>query len=161
LETIKYDIGSKRKAAALDGVKKSKTYLSGKKADKMVASCREAKVCTDVLAEIDATLVPLQEALKESQDYMNGSDQERVATDKAYVAQVKLAKLLTQLEEQMVPANYATPVPEEYSDLPQLKKRATVEMVVKKGEDGATFERNGVNIPQAKMVMIIDGYAGA
>jgi peptidylprolyl isomerase len=113
------------------------------------------------LAEIDATLVPLQEALKESQDYMNGSDQERVATDKAYVAQVKLAKLLTQLEEQMVPANYATPVPEEYSDLPQLKKRATVEMVVKKGEDGATFERNGVNIPQAKMVMIIDGYAGA
>jgi hypothetical protein len=45
--------------------------------------------------------------------------------------------------------------------LPQLKKRATVEMVVKKGEAGATFERNGVNIPQAKMVMIIDGYAGA
>jgi hypothetical protein len=112
LETIKYDIGSKRKAAALDGVKKSKTYLSGKKADKMVASCREAKVCTDVLAEIDAILVPLQEALKDSQEYMNGSDQERVATDKAYVAQVKVAKLLTQLEEQMVPANYATPVPE-------------------------------------------------
>jgi hypothetical protein len=60
----------------------------------------------------------------------------------------------------MVPENYVTPVPDAYSDLPQLKKRATVEMTIKKGE-GRQFDINGVNIPEAKMTMVIDGYTGA
>jgi len=126
----------------------------------MVASCREAKVCTQLIKEIDETLGPLNQALKDSQDAFTGSEQERDALDKAYVAQQKATDLLTQLEEQMVPANYVTPVPEEYNDLPQLKKRATVEMILKKGESGAQFDINGVNFPQAKLVMVIDGYTG-
>ena len=162
VETIKYDIGSKRKAAALDGVKKSKTYLSGSKADKMVASCNNnGKLCQGILQQMDELLDPLQEALKSSQDALNGSEQERTALDRAYIQQEKLTKLLTQLEEAMVPPDYVTPVPDEYSDLPQLKKRATIEMIVKKGEgNGAQFDILGVNYPQAKLVMVIDGYTG-
>lgn len=158
LETIKYDVGSKRKAAALDGVKKSKSYLTGKTADKMIASCRTPSVCSDLLNEIGASLDPLQLAIKQSQDAFQGSEQERTALDTAYDAQQKATKLLTKLEEQMIPENYVTPVPDEYSDLPQLKKRATVEMLIKKGEPGAQFDINGVNFPEARMTMVIDGY---
>jgi peptidylprolyl isomerase len=161
LETVRYDVQSKRKSAALDGLKKSKSFLAGKTADKMVASCREANVCTQLLKDIDTTLGPLQAAVKDSQDAFTGSDQERIALDKAYKEQLKATDLLTQLEEQMVPANYETPVPDSYSDLPQLKKRATVEMVIKKnGEGGGQFDINGVNYPEAKLVMVIDGYTG-
>jgi peptidylprolyl isomerase len=160
LENIKHDLGTKRKAAALDGVKKSKTFLSGKTADKMLVSCRDAKICSDILSQMDAALEPLQTQIQASQAAFTGSEQEREALDKAYVQQVKLAKLLTTLEEQMIPENYETPVPPEYSDLPQLKKRATVEMKVKKANSGENFDINGVNFAEAKMVMVIDGYTG-
>lgn len=112
------------------------------------------------MKDMDAALDPLTAAIKESQDAFTGSDQERQALDKAYDEQVKVADLLTKLQEQMIPANYAVPVPDEYSDLPQLKKRATVEMILKKGEPGAQFDIEGVNYPQAKMVMVVDGYVG-
>jgi hypothetical protein len=134
--------------------------LGGKQADKMAASCQSAKTCTDYMNEMNAALDPLIAAIKESQDAFQGSDQERDALDNAYKAQEKVVELLTKLEEQMIPPGYETPVPSEYSDLPQLKRRATVEMVLKKGESGAQFDVNGVNFPQAKMVMIIDGYTG-
>ena len=160
LETIKYDIGSKRKSAAVDGAKKAQTILGGKQADKMAAACQNPKLCSDVMKQMDAGLGPLTDALKSSQDAFQGSDQEREALDKAYKAQEKVVDLLTQLEEQMIPPGYETPVPSDYSDLPQLKRRAKVEMVLKKGEAGAQFDINGVNFPQAKMVMIIDGYTG-
>lgn len=159
LETIKYDVSSKRKSAALDGVKMSKTWLNGKKADKLTASCRSPSVCTDLLGKIDQTLDPLAVAVKESQDAFTGSEQERLALDRAYKAQEQAADYLTQLEEQMVPENYVTPVPDEYSDLPQLQRRATVEMTLKKAGN-APFDINGVNFPEAKLVMVIDGYTG-
>jgi cyclophilin family peptidyl-prolyl cis-trans isomerase len=158
IETIRLDIASKRKAAAIDGVKKSKSLLSGKSASSMIASCREAKVCSGIIEELSQTMDPLANALKDSQDAFTGSDQERSALDEAYKKQITLAKLLTTLEEQMVPANYETPVPDIYSDLPQLKKRATVEMVLKKPNAGEQFDVNGVNFPVAKLVMVIDGY---
>jgi hypothetical protein len=47
---------------------------------------------------------PLEETLKDSQDVMNGSDQERTALDKSYATQDKIQKELTQLQEQMIPA---------------------------------------------------------
>ena len=59
----------------------------------------------------------------------------------------------------MVPAGYATEVPSDYADLPQLKGRATVEMVLKKA-NGGPFDVEGTNFPEAKMKMIIDGYTG-
>ena len=162
METVKYDIGSKRKSAALDGVKKSKTFLEGKSAETMAKSCDAAsgngKVCLDLLKQMDAALDPLSGFIKDSQDAFTGSEQERTALDMAYIEQGKVTKLLTQLEEFMVPTSYITPVPDEYNDLPQLKKRATVEMLIKKGEPGAQFDVNGVNYPEARLTMVIDGY---
>lgn len=55
-------------------------------------------------------------------------------------------------------AGYQTPVPSNYDDLPQLKGRATVEMVLKKA-DGEKFNIEGQLFNEAKMKMIIDGYA--
>jgi hypothetical protein len=160
LETIKYDIGSKRKSAAIDGAKKSKAMLAGKQADKMIAACQSPTTCSDYMKQMNDALDPLIEAMKASEDAFTGSDQEREALDNAYSAQERVVQLLTKLEEQMIPVGYETPVPPEYSDLPQLKRRATVEMVVKKGQSGEQFDINGVNYPQAKMVMVIDGYTG-
>lgn len=125
----------------------------------MTASCREAKVCTDILASMKEKMGPLEETLKDSQDVMNGSDQERTALDKSYATQDKIQKELTQLQEQMIPAGYVTPVPSDYDDLPQLQGRATVEMVLKKA-DGEKFNIEGDLFKEAKMKMVIDGYNG-
>lgn len=158
IEDIRQDIGSKRKAAALDGVKKSKGFLKSK-AGAMTKSCREESKCTSIIAAMTEDLGPLEAALSDSQDANRGSNQEREALDKAYVAQDQLQAKLTDLEEQMVPAGYATEVPSDYADLPQLKGRATVEMVLKKA-NGGPFDVEGTNFPEAKMKMIIDGYTG-
>lgn len=157
LEAIKQDVGSKRKAAALDGVKKSKGILSSS-SSKLTANCRDAKVCTDIIGKMGNDLDPLANALKDSMDTMNGSEQERDALDKAYAAQKVLTDELTDLEEQMVPANYYTPVPEDYSDLPQLRGRATVEMTLTK-PDKTTYDVSGNTFKEAKLVMVVDGYA--
>jgi len=58
----------------------------------------------------------------------------------------------------MVPAGYSTPVPRTYSDLPQLKGRATAEFIVTK-PDKVPFTIEGKNYAQAKMTMVIDGCA--
>ncbi len=54
---------------------------------------------------------------------------------------------------------YVTPVPDIYSDLPQLKGRATVEMTIKR-PGGEKFNIEGRLFDEAKMKMIIDGYTG-
>ena len=105
-------------------------------------------------------LAPLEAAVRDSQDAFMGSEQERTALDKAYVAQTALVRDLNLLEEDMVPAGYEAPVPDDYSDLAQLKGRATVEFVFQK-PDGGVFDIGGVNFKEAKMVMVIDGYTGA
>lgn len=157
IETIKQDVASKRKTAALDGVKESRNIIKSK-SSKLTSSCRDAKECTAILNEMTEKLTPLELSLQDSTKYLNGSEQERKALDDAYKSQDKLSKLLTALEEQMIPADYAVPVPDDYSDLPQLKGRATVEFVLRK-PDNMPFDVEGTNYPEAKMTMIIDGYA--
>lgn len=161
IENIKQDIGSKRKSAALDGVKKSKQLLK-KDAAKMVKVCRsqDQGECNTILSQMEVQLEPLEASLKAAQDALQGSEQERAALDQAYKAQEQLSKYLTTLEENMVPEGYVTPVPEEYSDLPQLKGRATVEMTFQKGESAESkeFDIEGKLFKEAKMKMIIDGY---
>lgn len=158
LEGIKQDVASKRKGQAIDGAKKVKSILASKKAGKMTSVCRDASVCTELMKEIDNMMDPLAAAVKSSQDAFTGSLEERDALDKAYKTQEKAAKLLTKLEEQMVPAGYKTPVLDIYSDLPQLEQRATVEMVIKKATPDGKFDINGVNFDEARMKMVIDGY---
>lgn len=156
LEVIKQDISSKRKTAALEGVKASKNIIKSKAA-KITASCRAGTDCTSILNEMAEGLIPLDASVQESSTYLNGSEQERKALDEAYASQQKLTKLLTTLQENMIPDGYVTPVPSDYNDLPQLKGRATIEFVLRK-PDGAPFDIEGVNFPEAKLKMIIDGY---
>jgi len=158
LETIKQDVASKRKGSAIDGAKKVKSILGSKKAGKMASVCRDANACTAIMKEINDAMEPLTVAVKASQDAFTGSLEERDELDKAYKIQDKATKMLTELEEQMVPAGYKTPVPDIYADLPQLQQRATVEMVIKKSTPNGKFDINGVNFEEAKMKMIIDGY---
>jgi cyclophilin family peptidyl-prolyl cis-trans isomerase len=158
LETIKQDVASKRKGPAVDGAKKVKSILASKKAAKMASVCRDPAICTDIMKEIDMAMDPFTVAVKTSQDAFTGSLEERDALDKAYNVQENAAKLLTKLEEQMVPDGYKTPVPSIYSDLPQLEQRATIEMVIKKPTPDAKFDINGVNFAEARMKMVIDGY---
>jgi hypothetical protein len=157
---VKIDIGSKRKSAALDGVKKARTMVKTKANGKMIPSCRDADACAELLAKISAELDPLERALRDSVESFTGSEQERAALDRAYESQEMIAKLIGLVEENMVPAGYKASVPSQYSDLPQLEGRATVEMVFKK-PDNAPFNVNGQNFPKAKLTMVIDGYTGA
>jgi len=159
IETINIDLGSKRKAAALDGVKKTKSQLT-QKSSSMTKACRSDVNCDQIIADMDGPLSDLAAGIAASQDAFTGSEQERTALDKAYAAQQKVASLLTKLQEAMVPAGYKTTVPSDYNDLPQLQGRATVEFVLKKGANAESnqFDVNGVNYPEAKMTMIIDGY---
>lgn len=126
----------------------------------MVASCRDASQCEALITTLSNDLKPLELALQDSKEALNGSEQERTALDQAYAIQRQMTKTLTALEEQMVPEGYRTIVPPEYNDLPQLQGRATVEMTFQK-EDKAPFNVKGVNYPTAKLVMVIDGYVGA
>jgi len=156
LEEIRQDISTKRKSAAIDGVKKTKNTLKSKSGE-FTKMCRDGPACTSIISQMNDLLDPLVANVADAQNVMNGSDQERVSLDKAYKLQDELQKLLTSLEEQMVPEGFATPVPAEYSDLPQLKGgRATVEFVLNK--PGGVFDIEGVNFDQAKMKMIIDGF---
>jgi peptidylprolyl isomerase len=156
IESIKQDVASKRKSAALDHAKNAKRMLNDAN---LIKACRDAKICTAIVDKMSQEIEPINSSLKDSMDVLNGSEQERTALDKAYASQERLSKLLTSLEEQMVPPNYEVKVPSEYDDLPQLKRRATVEMVFKK-PDNQPFDINGQNFAQAKMKMVIDGYTG-
>jgi hypothetical protein len=145
----------------LDGVKKAKQILNNAaQADSMIQSCRDTKLCTSILAEMKEGLEPLSIAVSDSQDVNRGSEQEGKALEIAITSQAKLTQLLTTLEEQMIPKGYVTPVPAIYNDLPQLKQRATVEMILKKATPGVPFDVKGVNFKEAKLTMIIDGYTG-
>jgi cyclophilin family peptidyl-prolyl cis-trans isomerase len=157
IEDIRQDIQSKRKAPAIDGVKKTKGQLKSKGSE-FQNMCRDKAECGTILQKMNDLLDPLTANLVDASNVLNGSDQERVALDKAYDLHNELQKLLTQLEEQMVPAGYVTPVPSDYDDLPQLKGgRATVEFILKK-PNNAPFDVEGVNYPEAKMTMVIDGF---
>lgn len=157
IEDIRQDIQSKRKSPAIDGVKKTKGLLKSKGSE-FQNVCKDKAECGTILQKMNDILDPLTNNLVDASNVLNGSDQERVALDKAYDLHNELQKLLTQLEEQMVPVGYVTPVPSEYDDLPQLKGgRATVEFILKK-PDNAPFDVEGVNYPEAKLTMVIDGF---
>jgi len=157
IEEIKINIASKRKLAALDNIKKTRQILNSQSTLFTNKMCRDSDTCTTIIKSMSETLTPLENALKDASNFLQGSDQERNALDTAYTYQDTLQKSLSLLEENMVPANYKTIVPSEYSDLPQLQGRATVEFILQKS-DGSPYVLDGKDYNEAKLVMIIDGY---
>lgn len=61
------------------------------------------------------------------------------------------------VEEYMV-TTFPYEVPEEYSKLPQLKGRATVEMILRKGGEDQ-FDINGTFFKEGKLTLVLDGYS--
>lgn len=157
IELIKDDITSKRLSAASSDVNQASRLSSGKAVDKIVSAVRpEAKEDgAKLVGEINGALSPLQGYLAENNQ--RGSPQERIALDAAYKAQAGISLKLSQLEEMMVPSSYGVAIPDEFKDLPALKGRAIIEMVVKK-DGGEKFDVEGVLYDKAVMRMVIDGY---
>jgi hypothetical protein len=102
IEDIRINVQSKRKSAALDDLKKAKTII-GNKGTKITSSCRDAKICTELLTSMVDDMGVLEKTLKASADSLNGSDQEREALDKSYDKQDVIQKIISSLEEQMIP----------------------------------------------------------
>jgi len=157
LEETRNDINSKRKGPAMEGIKKSRTLLA-KGNSKFASACREPAICSTILRTMDERLTPLDQSLQTSSNALNGSGQEQDALDNASKIQESILKDLTVLEQQLIPKGYATPVPSDYDDLPQLKGgRVTVEFTMKK-PDGLPYVIDANKFPTAKMTMVIDGF---
>lgn len=79
------------------------------------------------------------------------------ALDDAFAAQDILAREVGNLEELLIPDNFRRNIPSEYSSLPRLNRRATVEFVIKHPDD-SPYDVEGVIFENVKVKMIIDGY---
>lgn len=157
VEVAGSDIRVKRIGAAVDGFKKARSTIKSD-SGAMLASVRpgETDKAKGYLAAIDEDLGPAIEAL--SQNSGQGSVQERESLDRAIKAQATAAARVTDLEELMVPAGFKVPIPSEYSDLPALQGRATVEFTLKKSGAGEKFNIEGDLFDTATLKMVIDGY---
>lgn len=60
--------------------------------------------------------------------------------------------------EQMMVTGFPFDIPDEFTSLPQLRGRATVEMVVRKGGEDQ-FDINGVLYKEGKLTIVLDGYS--
>lgn len=77
--------------------------------------------------------------------------------DDAFLAQDVISREYSTFEECFVPDTFVRKIPEEYSNLPVLQGRATVEMVVQKA-DKSQFDVDGKLYNEIKLVMVLDGY---
>jgi peptidylprolyl isomerase len=80
-----------------------------------------------------------------------------IGLDDSFAAQDVLAKELTVFQELMIPDNFKHTLPSEYDSLPQLTRRANVQMVIKK-PGGAQFDIDGKLYDRVNLVMVVDGY---
>lgn len=87
--------------------------------------------------QAEAWLTELKSGVGKLQELANVKDKEQILQEKA-----KLLNLVTQLEESMV-KEYPFEVPAQFSNLPQLKGRATVEFKTNKGN----------------LTLVVDGYS--
>jgi len=115
----------------------------------------EIDAAAQLLAAIDEVLDPGIAAL--SENVAQGSVQERSALDRASSAVADAASKISTLEELMVPSDFFVKIPEEYSSLPVLRGRATVDFVLKKG-GGEKFDIDGDLFDKAVLRMVVDGY---
>lgn len=87
-------------------------------------------------------------------------DVEGAAQKRSVAGVIKGAKLALEnvgkVEELMV-GGFPYVVPDEFSELPQLKGRATVDVVVKKA-NGEMFDIDGTLYKQGEMQLVLDGY---
>jgi cyclophilin family peptidyl-prolyl cis-trans isomerase len=156
VETGISDIKVKRIGAAIGDLQQARGTIKGQGKD-MLKSVRPSEIdaATQLLAAIDEVLDPGIAAL--SENVAQGSVQERSALDRASSAVADAASKISTLEELMVPSDFFVKIPEEYSSLPVLRGRATVDFVLKKG-GGEKFDIDGDLFDKAVLRMVVDGY---
>ncbi|MEC4819443.1 MAG: peptidylprolyl isomerase [Scytonema sp. PMC 1069.18] len=131
LEDISNQLRANRRWGAISrDLSKASRILS--KPDKLLASVPEERQ-----PQAEALISELKSGIEALQEVVKNKDKEQ-----AWEQRATLLNLVGQLEESMV-KDFPFEVPAEYSNLPQLKGRATVEMKTSKGD----------------LTMIVDGYS--
>mmetsp|Transcript_35660 Transcript_35660/g.114027 ORF Transcript_35660/g.114027 Transcript_35660/m.114027 type:complete len:441 (+) Transcript_35660:98-1420(+) len=159
VEAIKDDLKAKRVAAASGDVETAKRLVSAS-ASALVGAAPTAERKADVesrLALMKDELEPIGAALKSLGPA--GSPQEREALDEAGLRQANAARLVTEIENRLVPLNYKAnvPVDKDFPDVPRLDGRARVAFTLKKA-GGAKFDVEGELFDRANIELVVDGY---
>ncbi|WP_421658417.1 peptidylprolyl isomerase [Leptothermofonsia sp. ETS-13] len=132
LEDISEQLRAQRRwGMVLSDINKASRILSDREAA-LLASVPDSKK-----PEAERLIAQLKEALPQLQAAGEAKNREQVLTERS-----NLLDLVGQLEELMV-QKFPYEVPKEYSNLPQLKGRATIEFITNKG----------------RMVAVVDGYS--
>lgn len=132
LEDIANQLRANRRWNAISGDVSRAALILGDRADKLLASVPE-----DRKPQAQALISDLQQGIAQIRTALEAKDKEQIWEQRA-----QLLNLVGQLEETMVPG-FPYEVPAEYSNLPQLKGRATVEMTTSKGP----------------VTLVVDGYS--
>ena len=141
-------------ALRVPGVKFSDVTKSIKRSQKVLASDKDRKA---ILAEIpnpskrqDAA-AKLDQIASMLQDFSGVA--ERKDKQEVPIIQQKILRVVGEIEEEMVPG-FPYEVPKDYSNLPQLKGRATLELKMKLKDPA----QRSLDYDHFSMTMVIDGY---
>ncbi len=131
LEDISIQLRSKRWSAIASDVSKASRILSDRTSDLL------AGVPPSQKSQAEALIEKMNEQFGKLRETVEAKDKEQTQ-----VEQSNLLDIVSQIEELMVPG-FPFEVPSEYSNLPQLKGRATIEMTTEKGT----------------LTLVVDGYS--
>jgi peptidylprolyl isomerase len=131
LEDISIQLRSKRWSAIASDVSKASRILSDRTSDLL------AGVPPSQKSQAEALIEKMNEQFGKLRETVEAKDKEQTQ-----VEQSNLLDIVSQIEELMVPG-FPFEVPSAYSNLPQLKGRATIEMTTEKGT----------------LTLVVDGYS--
>lgn len=131
LEDISTQLRSKRWSAIVSDVSKASRILSDRSSDLL------AGVPPSQKSQAEALIAKMEEQFGKLRETVEAKDKEQTQAERG-----NLLDIVGQLEELMVPG-FPFEVPSEYSNLPQLKGRATIEMTTEKGT----------------LALVVDGYS--
>ncbi|MBD1894066.1 peptidylprolyl isomerase [Coleofasciculus sp. FACHB-129] len=131
LEDISIQLRSKRWSAIASDVSKASRILSDRSSDLL------AGVPPSQKSQAEALIAKMEDQFGKLRETVEAKDKDQTQAERGNVLD-----LVGQLEELMVPG-FPFEVPSEYSNLPQLKGRATIEMTTEKGP----------------LTLVVDGYS--
>ncbi|MEP0858291.1 peptidylprolyl isomerase [Trichocoleus sp. DQ-U1] len=131
LEDISIQLRSKRWSAIASDVSKASRILSARSSDLL------AGVSPSQKSQAEALIAKMEEQFGKLRETVEAKDKDQTQAERGNVLD-----LVGQLEELMVPG-FPFEVPSAYSNLPQLKGRATIEMTTEKGP----------------LTLVVDGYS--
>eukprot|EP00186_Timspurckia_oligopyrenoides_P001530 CAMPEP_0182445116 /NCGR_PEP_ID=MMETSP1172-20130603/3355_1 /TAXON_ID=708627 /ORGANISM="Timspurckia oligopyrenoides, Strain CCMP3278" /LENGTH=441 /DNA_ID=CAMNT_0024640825 /DNA_START=68 /DNA_END=1393 /DNA_ORIENTATION=- len=146
LEQVPFDLRRLQWSKADDNLRKAEGILKNKRKDIL------AKFSAGKQEKVNRMLDEIVEAFPDFRDPLSAKNSERVVE----LGRDVLRKL-GRVEELQIDA-FPYEIPAEYKNLPILKGRATVEVIVKKAGN-QSFDIDGVLYDQGKMTLVLDGYS--